>query len=155
MGKFKYKFDAASVKHDEALAKIKEKYKDIKDDSIFNEDHYGIVKMIPDPLEQLNYCHLVIDLYDSNIDYLYELYILKEYRNKHINIVLISLVISGVAAIFGGLPAALISGGISYAFFSKKDLQQYTNDMKHHNWQLDSIVDLQREIKKLEKLLII
>jgi hypothetical protein len=152
VSKFKDALDQKSNTHAEALTKIMEAYKEINDESTFEKSHYEIAEMIPHYVDRMNYCDSVIDLYKSNIEYLYEEYTHKDFSNKHRNIVAVSVIFSGFVAISGQLWLTLICGGGLYACLSRRELRKFIEGIGFHEWHLDSIFDLKSEVKKLEIL---
>ena len=152
MSKFKDAFDQESNTHAQALTKVMEAYKDINEESTFEKSHYEIAKMIPDYTDRMNYCDVIIGLYKSNIEYLYEEYTINDFSNKHRNIVAVCVIFSGFVAIAGQLWLTLICGGGLYAYLSRRELGKFIEGIDFHEWHLDSISNLKSEVKKLEIL---
>lgn len=152
MSKFKDNFDKASIEHAEALKKVMDSYVEINDDSTFEKSHYEIAEMIPDDVDRRNYCEAVIDLYNRNIEYLYEEYTLNDFSTKHRRVVAISIIVSGVVALADQLSLTLICGGALYAYLTRRELRKHIDGIEFHEWYLDSIAELKTEVKKLEVL---
>ncbi|MEH6519217.1 MAG: hypothetical protein V7742_21265 [Halioglobus sp.] len=152
MTKIEDSYRQASRDHDEALSKIMDLHPSINQESIFEKGHYKTAKMIPDFVDRMHYCDAVIDVYKRNVAYLYEEHTLNDFSKKHRDIVAICLIAAGVIALSGQLSLTLIGGGILYAYLGNRQLRKSIERMDFHEWHIDSIVELNSDIKKLEAL---
>lgn len=152
MSKFKEEFDKALIDYSKSLNKIMQSYQEINENTIFDKSHFEIAKMIPDYADRGNYCDTIIDLYEKNINYLYEEYTINDFSNKHRKVIVISIIASGFIALTNQLSLTLIGGGALYAFLTRRELRKHIDGISFHEGHVDSINDIKLEIKKIEEL---
>ncbi len=152
MSKFNNEFNRAKIDYNKALHKVMDSYKEINEDRIFEKSHYEIAEMISDYIDRKNYCDSVIDLYEKNIEYLYEEYTLNDFSNKHRKIIAISIIASGFIAFTNQLSLTLICGGALYTYLTSRELRKHIDRMEFHESHLDSIKELKSNINKLKIL---
>jgi hypothetical protein len=62
------------------------------------------------------------------------------------------LTIAAVISILGYLPLTLGVTAISYVFLAKREMSEAIQNIKMHEWLMDSVVEYKDEIKSLEKI---
>jgi len=144
-------FERAAEKNAELLAKIFAANKHINEDSVFEKSRYEIAKMIPDNRLRWEFCKAAIADLEIIVRYSYARVYLNDFNNKHREIIAISIIFSGFVAIGGELWLTIISGGLLYAYLSRKAIRKSIDEM---SWRqdLDDIAKLKLEIDELYTL---
>jgi hypothetical protein len=165
MSIFKQEVDIAIKGYYEAINDINKLYKNVlNEDAIYGKSDSEIAQMIPkdfeiedeskpvDYCDKNSFCDAAIEMLEKNIEHLYEQYIREEYNYNHIIVVGKTLTIAAVISILGYLPLTLGVTAISYVFLAKREMSEAIQNIKMHEWLMDSVVEYKDEIKSLEKI---
>ncbi len=165
MSIFKQEVDIAIKYYDEVVNDINKLYKNVlNEDAIYGKSCSEIAKMIPNDFEiedestsvyscnKSTFCDAAIVMLEKNIEHLYEQYIREEYNFNHIMVVGKTLLISAIVSAIGYLPLTLAVAGISYVFLAKREMTKAIQNIKMHEWLMDSVIEYKDEIKSLKKI---